>query len=124
MRKTTHTAGPWQALPEECDKPYIRVRGTAIGSRYKIANVVTPTYGGVHPREAEERRRNAQLLGVFLMRRSCSRSPLTVQGSSSNGVPAFKPSPSPHAMIWRAVILAAFKSSSQHQVITSRQASL
>ena len=64
MRKITHTAGPWQALPEECDKPYIRVRGTALGGRYKIANVMTPTYDGVHPREAEETRRNAQLIAA------------------------------------------------------------
>ncbi len=64
MRKITHTAGPWRALPEECDKPYIRVRGTALGRRYKIANVVTPTYDGVHQSEAEETRRNAQLIAA------------------------------------------------------------
>lgn len=64
MRKITHTSAPWQALPEECDKPYIRVRGTALGRRYKIANVVTPAYEGVHPCEAEETRRNAQLIAA------------------------------------------------------------
>ncbi len=64
MEKITHTAGPWQTLPEECDKPYIRVRGTALGRRYKIANVVTPNYEGAHPREAEETRRNAQLIAA------------------------------------------------------------
>ena len=64
MRKITHTAGPWQALPEECDKPYIRVRGTVLGGRYKIANVVTPAYEGVHQCEADETRRNAQLIAA------------------------------------------------------------
>jgi hypothetical protein len=47
-------------LPEECDRPYIRIRGTAIGGRYKIANVLTPNYNGVHPREAQETRANAR----------------------------------------------------------------
>lgn len=64
IRKTTHTKGPWQVLPEECDKPYIRVRGTGLGGRYKIANVMTPTFDGVPPCEAEETRRNAQLIAA------------------------------------------------------------
>lgn len=57
---TSHTKEPWKLLPEECDKPYIRVRGTALGGRYKIANVLTPTYAGVHEREVEETRHNAR----------------------------------------------------------------
>lgn len=56
------TQGDWAALPEECDKPYIRIRGTLPGSRYKIANVITPVYEGVHKREAEETRANAKLI--------------------------------------------------------------
>jgi hypothetical protein len=36
---TQHTPGPWQILPEESDKPYIRIRGTVLGGRYKVANV-------------------------------------------------------------------------------------
>lgn len=59
-----HTPGPWKVLPEECDKPYIRVRGTALGCRYKIANILTPTYEGVAAREADETRRNAQLIAA------------------------------------------------------------
>ena len=59
-----HTPGPWQVLPEECDKPYIRVRGTALGCLYKIANVVTPTYEGVRPEEAQETRANARLIAA------------------------------------------------------------
>lgn len=34
-----HTPGPWRVLPEEADKDYLRVRGTRLGDRYKIANV-------------------------------------------------------------------------------------
>jgi hypothetical protein len=51
-------------LPEECDKPYIRIRGTRLGGRYKIANVLTPTYDRVHQREAEETRANARLIAA------------------------------------------------------------
>lgn len=59
---TQHTPGPWVALPEECDKPYIRIRGTSLGHRYKVANVLTPVYDGVHEREAKETRANARLI--------------------------------------------------------------
>ena len=62
--KVMHTTGPWVVLPEECDKPYIRVRGTALGGRYKVANVITPIYDGVRPEEAEETRHNAQLIAA------------------------------------------------------------
>jgi hypothetical protein len=33
------TLGTWRVLPEEADKDYIRVRGTRLGAKYKIANV-------------------------------------------------------------------------------------
>ena len=59
-----HTPGPWRILPEECDKPYIRVRGTVLGARYKVANVIPPSYEGVHEREAEETRANARLIAA------------------------------------------------------------
>ncbi|MCZ8436850.1 hypothetical protein [Achromobacter xylosoxidans] len=61
---TKHTPGPWRALPEECDKPYIRIRGTRLGGRYKVANVLTPVYDGVNQREAEETRDNARLISA------------------------------------------------------------
>ena len=61
---TTHTAGPWETKPEECDKPYIRIRGTRLGARYKVANVITPVYDGVGAREAEETRANARLIAA------------------------------------------------------------
>jgi hypothetical protein len=59
-----HTPGPWAVLPEECDKAYIRIRGTTLGDRYKIANVITPMYEGVHEREAMETRANARLIAA------------------------------------------------------------
>lgn len=59
-----HTRGPWQILPEEVDKPYIRIRGTMLGGRFKVANVLTPVYEGVHEREAEETRANARLIAA------------------------------------------------------------
>ena len=37
--KLKHTDFPWEIKPEEVDKDYIRIRGTRLGSRYKIANV-------------------------------------------------------------------------------------
>ncbi|USE78940.1 hypothetical protein NDR89_20095 [Cupriavidus gilardii] len=58
------TPGPWMTLPEEVDRSYVRIRGTQPGSRYKIANVLTPVYEGVHEREAEETRANARLIAA------------------------------------------------------------
>lgn len=49
-------------LHEEADKDYIRIRGSILGERYKIANVPTPVYEGVHAREADETRANARLI--------------------------------------------------------------
>lgn len=62
--KPKHTAGPWTVFPEECDKPYIRIRGTNLGYRFKIANVLTPVYAGVPECEAEETRANARLIAA------------------------------------------------------------
>ncbi|WP_277850542.1 hypothetical protein [Moellerella wisconsensis] len=58
------TPAPWVTLPEECDRPYIRVRGTVLGGRYKVANVLTPNHEGVDPREAKETRANAHLIAA------------------------------------------------------------
>jgi len=55
-----HTSTPWQVLPEEHDKPYIRIRGTQLGCRYKVANVHAVLYDGASEREAEETRANAK----------------------------------------------------------------
>ena len=62
MKKFKFTQGPWRVLPEECDKTYIRIRGTRLGERYKVANIITPVHEGVLPLEAEETRANARLI--------------------------------------------------------------
>lgn len=59
-----HTPGPWVALPEEVHRNYIRIRGTVLGRRYKIANVITPDYDDVKEREAKETRANARLIAA------------------------------------------------------------
>lgn len=63
-RSFKHSRGPWVIKPEEVGKDYIRIRGDVAGSRFKIANVLTPTYDGVHEREAEETRANARLIAA------------------------------------------------------------
>jgi hypothetical protein len=42
----------------------VRVRGTQLGRRYKVANVLTPDYEGAHELEAEETRANARLMAA------------------------------------------------------------
>ena len=60
MSRVEHTKGPWEILPEEHDKPYIRIRGTKLGGRYKIANVLGANYEGALASESEETRANAK----------------------------------------------------------------
>lgn len=62
--KTNWTPGPWQVLPAEVDKMYLRVRGTRPGGRYKVCNVETPYYIGASEREAGETHANAQLIAA------------------------------------------------------------
>lgn len=64
MKEFKGTPGPWEIKPEEVDRPYIRIRGTQLGGRYKIANVLSPDYDGVHHREADETRANAHLIAA------------------------------------------------------------
>jgi hypothetical protein len=54
------TPGPWSVLPEEDDKPYVRVRGTRLGERYKIANAL----GGYRELERSEATANARLISA------------------------------------------------------------
>jgi hypothetical protein len=68
----SHTPTPWELKPEEMDKQYIRIRGTKLGGRYKIANVLTPVYDGSPAYEADETRANA----AFIVRACNSHDPL------------------------------------------------
>lgn len=64
MTQFKGTPGPWEIKPEEVDKPYIRIRGTQLGGRFKVANVLSPDYDGVHHCEADETRANARLIAA------------------------------------------------------------
>lgn len=64
MKQAKHTPGPWQAMPEEVHRSYIRIRGTRLGGRFKIANVLMPTYENAHENEATETRANARLIAA------------------------------------------------------------
>lgn len=64
MKPAKHTPGPWRAMAEEADSSFIKVRGTVLGARFKIANVLTPIYEGAAPLEAEETRANARLIAA------------------------------------------------------------
>lgn len=63
-KKPMHTPGPWQVLPEEMGKNYLRVRGTVLGLRYKIADVRNPDYEGVTEKDAQMTRANARLIAA------------------------------------------------------------
>ena len=39
MRMPQITETNWRALSPEADKPYLRIRGTRLGMRYKIADI-------------------------------------------------------------------------------------
>ena len=68
MSKSKHTPGPWTLLPEEADKDYLRIRGTRLGGRYKVANVHHIRYEGVHAvvreRDDAESMANARLIAA------------------------------------------------------------
>ena len=56
-----HTPEPWELLDAEADKEYLRIRGTVLGGRYKIANVLWPNYSeSARDREAAETLANAE----------------------------------------------------------------
>ena len=66
VEPSQHSPGPWQVMPEEAGHDYIRVRGTRIGERFKIADVACGPFEG-YPRktrhsELAEARANAQLV--------------------------------------------------------------
>lgn len=64
--KEKFTKGPWAILPQEKDKEYLRVRGSILGGRYKIANVIDLKFhhdgGGWCELERIESAANANLI--------------------------------------------------------------
>ena len=56
------TPGPWILLPIEDGSPYLRVRGTRLGARYKVANVLAPKY--FMPRDGIESTANAEFIAA------------------------------------------------------------
>jgi hypothetical protein len=64
MREERFTQGPWVALPEEVGKSYIRVRGTALGGLYKIANVISPITDETAEYESQTTWANAHLIAA------------------------------------------------------------
>lgn len=68
MSEANHTPGPWTVLPEEADKDYLRIRGTRLGVRYKVANVHHLRFEGVHAvvreRDDAESMANARLIAA------------------------------------------------------------
>jgi hypothetical protein len=63
---SNHSPGEWKIFPAEADKDYLRIRGTRLGGRYKIANVHAPTYvsslPGLLERDQAESEANARLI--------------------------------------------------------------
>lgn len=68
MSEAKHTPGPWTVLPKELDCDYIRIRGTVLGGRYKIANVLHPSGRNLskelRKREVEETLANVRLIAA------------------------------------------------------------
>lgn len=59
---SNYTRGPWQVLELEPEKPYLRIRGQRLGSRYKVANVIAPDWQNVADFEIDETMANARLI--------------------------------------------------------------
>lgn len=56
-----HTPGPWIVLPAEDDAAYIRIRGTRLGCRFKVANAL---FVAGPPAEKAEAIANAHLIAA------------------------------------------------------------
>lgn len=61
MSEAKFTKGEWLIKPLEDDKDYIRIRGSVLGGRFKIANVID-TLGAQFERERTETIANAHLI--------------------------------------------------------------
>jgi len=64
--KLKHTPGKWVIMPEEVGRDYIRIRGSALGKKYKIANVLHAgdIFNNLYEKETEEVRANARLIAA------------------------------------------------------------
>lgn len=54
--------GPWEVRPKENSRDYLRVRGTILGGRFKIANVCQPIPFGQESSEDDLTRANAAFI--------------------------------------------------------------
>lgn len=90
MSTQKHTPGPWKVMPEECHRPYIRIRGSCLGARYKVANVLAPDYKDAPEREADETRANAALIAAAPELLEAVRC-LTVMGRNIDGTVTIGP---------------------------------
>lgn len=59
------TKGPWTLLPAEEGKDYMRLRGTAPGHKYKIANIHDANYPNPVSRDVTEAQANAELIAAL-----------------------------------------------------------
>jgi hypothetical protein len=59
-----NTRGPWEVRPDESGVTYLRVRGSQLGCRFRIANVPKLTYEGATESEAAETLANANLIAA------------------------------------------------------------
>ena len=68
MNEAKLTKGEWSILPIEESKEYIRIRGTGLGGRYKVANVIDlknhHDKSSWCKREREESKANAHLIAA------------------------------------------------------------
>ena len=65
MAETKWTPGPWEVKPVELGVPYLRVRGTRLGMRHKVANVLaTHDHPAIREREIAETEANAHLIAA------------------------------------------------------------
>ena len=64
--KLKHTPGKWEIMSEEVGRDYIRIRGSALGKKYKIANVLHAgdIFDNLYEKETEEVRANARLIAA------------------------------------------------------------
>lgn len=61
MNTHQHTPGPWKVETPENNSLYWRIRGSQIGTRFKIANVL---YAAETPHERNQAEANARLIAA------------------------------------------------------------